>query len=109
MPAEGMLGRSHTRDRSGVPATETGLGMLLRDRKKSRGNPGPMSLAGFEYVCGMFGHAERAVEDLEGKWRSRRWASRVVPRCKCMPTGIIGRPLHLAVMMACSSKKIMRL
>lgn len=39
----------------------------VQDPKKSRPNPGPMSLAGFGDVWGIFMRIEPLVEDFEGK------------------------------------------
>lgn len=89
-----------------VPATRLASRRPPGDLKKSRRNPGPMSLASFGHLCTMFGPTEHTVEDLEGKSRSEQLRTLVVPRCKPMPTANLGESPHSPRLIVCSSKEI---
>lgn len=72
MAAEGMSRLSHARRGPRPLPTERTSWRSLPELEKSRRNPGPISLAGFGHVCGIFAQRDLVVEDLEGKSTRRR-------------------------------------
>lgn len=88
MPAKGMSGLIDVRRGLRLLPTERTARRSFLELKKSRGNPGPIALAGFGHVCRMFVHVELVVGDLEGKSTCGRSKMPRVPCCKHMPTSL---------------------